>query len=57
MDEGWAARQTGTRNMKFVTTMELSADNPSAVSLRSKTAPVELSATGLFFIRKMPEFL
>ena len=25
MDEGWAAKQTGTRDMKFVTTMELSA--------------------------------
>ena len=26
MDEGWAAQQTGTRNMELVTTTELSAE-------------------------------
>ena len=32
MDEGWAAQQTGTRNMELVTTTELSAETQDCVT-------------------------
>ena len=40
MDEGWAAQQTGTRNMELVTTTELSVESEKiCLSERSEESP------------------